>query len=48
VVSITINVRVSLNLLYFNNMFLEGMMASFDINEFTIAPENSRKIGRAP
>ena len=23
------------------------MMASFDINEFTIAPENSRKIGRA-
>jgi len=25
-----------------------GMMANFDINKFTIAPENSRKIGRAP
>ena len=24
------------------------MMANFDINEFTIAPEKSRKIGRAP
>jgi len=23
-------------------------MANFDINEFTIAPENLRKIGRAP
>jgi len=23
-------------------------MANVDINEFTIAPENSRKIGRAP
>jgi len=23
-------------------------MANFDINEITIAPENSRKIGRAP
>ena len=28
--------------------FFGGMMATFDINEFTIAPENSRKIGRAP
>jgi len=28
--------------------FFGGMLANFDINEFTIAPENSRKIGRAP
>jgi len=33
---------------YFNNLFLGEMMAHFDINGFTIAPENSRKIGRAP
>jgi len=25
-----------------------GMVANSDMNEFTIAPENSRKIGRAP
>jgi len=27
--------------------FVGGMMANLDINAFTIAPENSRKIGRA-
>jgi len=43
---LTINVRVSLNLFYFNNLFLGRMMANFDINEFTIAPEKSCKIGR--
>jgi len=28
--------------------FFGGILANFDINEFTIAPEKSRKIGRAP
>jgi len=26
-----LNVRVSLNLFYFNNLFLEGLMTNFDI-----------------
>ena len=30
-----------LNFSYFNNLFLGGMMANFDINEFIIARENS-------
>ena len=29
-----------LNFSYFNNLFLGGMMANFDINEFIIAREN--------
>jgi len=48
VVFITINVRDSLNLSYFNNMFLCGIIANFDVNVYIFAHENSCKIGRAP
>ena len=46
-VFITITGRVSHNLSSFNNLFLLGMMANFDINVVITARENSCKIGRA-
>jgi len=36
------------SLLFKKTGFFGGMVAHCDINEFTIAPENSRKIDRAP
>jgi len=36
------------NFFILTTCFFGGMMAKFDINEFFIAPEKSRNIGRAP
>jgi len=44
---ITITVRVSLNLSYFNNMFLLRNNGDFYVNVYIISRENSCKFDRA-